>query len=218
MSWGIQFLWTSTIPVKSALCCDWPSIETANILLFQYTYSQRHARHSISLKQPIYLLISCCLLSFMSDTLAFWKKKAISHGVKLTWACIPGVQQQWKHRVEWLWNMSFTSRPMTLKIKCLSLRRYQGMEAIRMQALQLWISDWIELRSKLWSESTFCCHATARGMAVHTKQTQRTTLYLDSLPHTLIIHFCLFTTGRLFFRGLPATDRIIAKVCRSTLA
>lgn len=98
--------------------------------------------------------------------------------------------------------------------KCSSFCRDQGTETIRMQALQLWISDWIELSSKLWSESTLCCHVTARSVAVHTKHEQRTALYSDSLPHAFIIHFCL----HLFFRGLQATVRIITSVCRSTLA
>lgn len=105
--------------------------------------------------------------------------------------------------------MSFTSLKANyneLKLKkCSSFSNDQGTKAIRMQALQLWINDWIELSSELWSESTLCCHATARSMAVHTKHKQRTALYLHSLPQTFIIHLCLRTTGQLFFRGLQAT-------------
>lgn len=43
----------------------------------------------------------------------------------------------------------------------------------RDQALQLWISEWTELSSKLWSESPLCCRATARNVAMHTKPQQR---------------------------------------------
>ncbi len=108
----------------------------------------------------------------------------------------------------WKYELHFTQGQ--LERKCSSLSRDPRVEAIRMQALHLWRSDWIELRSRLWSELTICRHATARSVDMHTKHAEKN----SALPQLTFSHFHHPRLPVSFFSEASSYSWIISGIWR----